>query len=413
MNSTFRPRRVIVLGCTGSIGANTLYVIEHLNSIQPGALEIVGLAAGSNAARLFEQARRHSVRHLALADPPDSIETPSGAELFTGTDAAQHLVEHVEADLVVAAIVGSAGLWAVASAIRAGCDIALANKETLVAAGEIIMPLATKHGSQIFPVDSEHSAIFQCLQSRRAESHTNGSAQVSMNLDHVRRVVLTASGGPFRTWPLERIANATVEQALSHPTWKMGAKITIDSASLTNKALEIIEARWLFDLQSERIDVIVHPQSIIHSFVEFDDGSVLAQLGAPDMRTPIQYALTWPARPEGCASRIDWSTLAKLDFEPPDERRFPALRLARRVIETGGTSGAIFNAANEEAVAAFLNGRIAFGRISSLAADTLDAIDAHAAQSLDEVFDADRQARDHVRSLLASNQAAAPVAQRR
>lgn len=413
MNSTSRPRRVIVLGCTGSIGTNTLHVIEHLNAIHPGTLEIVGLAAGSSATKLFEQARRHGVHSLALAEQPDCTDAPSGTELFTGSDAAWRLVESVEADIVVAAIVGSAGLSAVVSAIERGCDIALANKETLVAAGEIIMPLATKHGSHIFPVDSEHSAIFQCLQSRRAESHTNRMPPTSMNLDHIRRIVLTASGGPFRTWPLERIASATVEQALSHPTWKMGAKITIDSASMTNKALEIIEARWLFNLESERIDVIVHPQSIIHSFVEFDDGSVLAQLGAPDMRTPIQYALTWPARPEGCANRIDWSTLAQLDFEPPDEQRFPALRLARRVIETGGTSGAIFNAANEVAVAAFLDGRIAFGRISQLAADTLDAIDARAARSLDEVFTADRRAREHVRSLLVSNKITASVAQTR
>jgi len=413
MNSTSCPRRVIVLGCTGSIGANTLHVIEHLNSIHPGSLQIVGLAAGSNVGKLFEQAGRHGVRHLALAEQPVSTDAPSDTELFTGPDAAQRLVERVQADIVVAAIVGSAGLSAVVSAIERSCDIALANKETLVAAGEIIMPLAGKHGSRIFPVDSEHSAIFQCLQSRRAESDTNGAAPQSMNLDHVRRIVLTASGGPFRTWPRERIANATVAQALSHPTWSMGPKITIDSASMTNKALEIIEARWLFDLESGRIDVIVHPQSIIHSFVEFDDGSVLAQLGAPDMRAPIQYALTWPARPEGCANRIDWSTLAQLDFEPPDEERFPALRLARRVIEAGGTSGAIFNAANEEAVAAFLDGRIAFGRISQLAADALDAIDARAARSLDEIFAADRKAREHVRSRLASNRVSAPIAHTR
>lgn len=413
MNATSLPRRVIVLGCTGSIGANTLHVIEHLNSIRPGSLQIVGLAAGSNAAKLFEQAGRHNVQYLALAEQPESADAPSGAELFTGPDAAQRLVECVEADIVVAAVVGSAGLSAVVSAIERGCDIALANKETLVAAGEIIMPLASAHGSHIFPVDSEHSAIFQCLQSRRVESHEGSAPHASMNLDHIRRIVLTASGGPFRTWPRERIANATVEQALRHPTWKMGAKITIDSASMTNKALEIIEARWLFNLESERIDVIVHPQSIIHSFVEFDDGSVLAQLGAPDMRTPIQYALTWPARPEGCANRIDWTTLAQLDFEPPDEDRFPALRLARRVIETGGTSGAIFNAANEEAVAAFLDGRIAFGRISQLAADALDAIDAHAARSLDEVLAADRKAREHVRSRLVSNQTTAPIANTR
>ena len=390
---------------SGTGHLHELLDLEELTGLLHDFAAATGLTYG-----LFDQAGRHGVRHLALANQSIGIDLPAGAELFTGPGAAQRLVESVEADIVVAAIVGSAGLSAVASAIEAGCDIALANKETLVAAGEIVMPLAARHGSRIFPIDSEHSAIFQCLQSRRAESQRNSDAPPSMNLDHIRRIVLTASGGPFRTWPLERIAGATVEQALSHPTWKMGAKITIDSASMTNKALEIIEARWLFDLESQRIDVILHPQSIVHSFVEFDDGSVLAQLGAPDMRTPIQYALTWPARPDGCANRIDWSTLARLDFEPPDEHRFPALRLARRVVETGGTSGAIFNAANEEAVAAFLAGRIAFGRIPQLAADTLDAIDAHAARSLGEVFDADRQAREHVRSLLLSNKVAAPIA---
>lgn len=413
MTRTHRPRRIVVLGCTGSIGASTLQVIEHLNSIEPGSFEIVGLATGSNATQMFDQAQRHGVRHLALAHQSATATAPSGATLFTGAEAARQLVESVDADIVVAAIVGSAGLSAVATAIERGWDIALANKETLVAAGEIIMPLAVKHGVHILPVDSEHSAIFQCLQSRRADSAARDGQPPSMNLDHIRRIVLTASGGPFRTWSHDRIAGATVEQALSHPTWKMGAKITIDSASMTNKALEIIEARWLFGLESDRIDVIVHPQSIIHSFVEFDDGSVLAQLGAPDMRTPIQYALTWPARPEGCAKRVDWTTLSQLDFEPPDEQRFPALRLARHVVETGGTSGAIFNAANEEAVAAFLNGRITFGRISELAAEALESIASMAASTLDEVMDADRQARELVRGRLVSTQATARIAHSR
>ncbi len=400
MPATSRTRRVIVLGCTGSIGRSTLHVIEHLNSIEPGSLKIVGLASGSNVELMREQARRHGVRHLALAQPADGLQSDADSVLFTGEDAARRLVDEVECDIVVAAIVGSAGLSAVAAAIERGCDIALANKETLVAAGEIIMPLAARRGVNMLPVDSEHSAIFQCLQSRSGGAGDDAPNR-PMCLDHIRRIVLTASGGPFRTWPAERIAEATVEQALSHPTWKMGAKITIDSASMTNKALEVIEAKWLFGLDSRRIEVLVHPQSIIHSLVEFDDGSVLAQLGAPDMRTPIQYALTWPARPDGCANRIDWAELRRLDFEAPDEGRFPALRLARRVVETGGTSGAIFNAANEQAVAAFLEGRIAFGRISQLAEEALDAIEHGAAQSLDEVMDADRRARQFVRSALA------------
>jgi len=400
MDSTARPRRLIILGCTGSIGTSTIAVVEHLNTLRPGSFEIVGLAAGANAAALFEQAQRHGVRHLALAHSTGLAAPPRGTAIFTGPDAGRQLVESVQADVVVAAVVGSAGLSAVAAAIERGCDIALANKETLVAAGEIIMPLAARHDAHLLPVDSEHSAIFQCLQSR-----TSPENQRRLDTSAVARIVLTASGGPFRTWPRERIASATVEEALSHPTWKMGPKITIDSASMTNKALEIIEAHWLFGLESSRIDVIVHPQSIIHSFVEFHDGSVLAQLGRPDMRTPIQYALTWPARPEGCAHRVDWTTLSRLDFEPPDEDRFPALRLARQVVESGGTSGAIFNAANEVAVAAFLDGRIPFGRISELAAEALDSIDVVPIRTLDDVHDADRRAREHVRTLLG-----APVA---
>lgn len=394
MDHAARPRRLIILGSTGSIGTSTLAVVEHLNAIDPDCFEVVGLAAGSNAPLLFDQAARLGVRHAALAREADAA-APTGVRLLRGADAARRLVEIVEADVVVAAVVGSAGLSAVAAAIERGCDIALANKETLVAAGEIIMPLAARHGSHILPVDSEHSAIFQCLQSR-----TLGADQRGLDTSAVRRIVLTASGGPFRTWTRQRIACATVDEALSHPTWKMGSKITIDSASMTNKALEVIEAHWLFGLEAERIDVLVHPQSIVHSFVEFNDGSVLAQLGQPDMRAPIQYALTWPQRPDGCARRIDWAALSRLDFEAPDEERFPALRLARQVARAGGTSGAIFNAANEEAVAAFLAGSIPFGRISDLAADALDAISVSPIRALEDVFEADRRAREHVRTLL-------------
>ncbi len=393
MATSARPRRIIILGATGSIGTSTLQVVEHLNRIAPGSFEVVGLSAGRNAEALIRLAERHGVKHVVLASASPSMASAHGLMLFTGSDAAERLVERVEADVVVAAIVGSAGLSAVAAAIRKGCDIALANKETLVAAGEIIMPLAARHGSHILPVDSEHSAIFQCLQSRESNSQERG-----VNASSVRRIVLTASGGPFRTWTRQRIASATVAEALNHPTWSMGAKITIDSASMTNKALEIIEAHHLFGLPSERIEVIVHPQSIVHSFVEFNDGSVLAQLGRPDMRTPIQYALTWPQRPEGCAPCVDWGALTRLDFEPPDEDRFPALRLARLVVERGGTSGAIFNAANEVAVAAFLEGRIPFGRISELAAEALVSIESRPIGSLEDVFETDRRTRRHVQA---------------
>jgi 1-deoxy-D-xylulose-5-phosphate reductoisomerase len=286
--------------------------------------------------------------------------------------------------------------------------IGLANKETLVAAGEWVTPLVRQHNVELIPVDSEHSAIFQCLEASRAvpgpgapgpgvPGRDAGAAGLGDEPARgVKRIVLTASGGPFREASKQQIENATVAEALNHPTWNMGPKITIDSATMMNKALEIIEAHWLFGLPSEQIEVIVHPQSIVHSFVEFEDNSVLAQLGPPDMRTPIQYALTWPDRPTGCSRALDWPTLSKLDFEPPDLARFPALRLAYDVVDAGGTAGATFNAANEAAVAAFLDGRIRFGRIVELVAEALAAFPAVPVQSLDCVYDADRQARQYV-----------------
>ena len=282
-------------------------------------------------------------------------------------------------------MVGSAGVPPTIAAIERGCDIALANKETLVAAGELVMPLVRKHGVNMLPVDSEHSAIFQCLLAGRS-------------IDEVKRLVITASGGPFRTWTKQQIRDAGVADALNHPTWNMGPKVTIDSASLMNKAAEVIEAHWLFDMPASRIEAIVHPQSLIHSFVEFIDGSVIAQMGPPDMKTPIQYALTWPHRASGCSDVMDWASLSRMDFEPVDHDRFGALRLAYRVIETGGTSGAIFNAANEAAVAAFLDGRIGFGQITDLVRDALDAIQPMPAASMDDVMQADAAAREFVAS---------------
>ncbi|MHC4996194.1 MAG: 1-deoxy-D-xylulose-5-phosphate reductoisomerase [Planctomycetota bacterium] len=352
---TDRVRKLILLGSTGSIGENTLRVVENLGD----AFEVVGLAAGSNAERVLKQARMFHVTHLALADSDAgatlSAELPD-ATTYTGADAARQLVEGTDAEVLVSAIVGAAGLSATIAGIEKGMDVALANKETLVAAGELVIPLVKKHGVNLLPVDSEHSAIFQCLES----AHEGDPCR------RVKRIVLTASGGPFRETPLEQIQNATVEQALNHPTWNMGPKITIDSATMMNKALEIIEAHWLFGLGVYQIDVIIHPQSIAHSFVEYEDHSVLAQLGAPDMKTPIQYALTYPDRAPGCSEPLDWTTLGRLDFHQPDHERFPALGLAYRVIEAGGTAGAILNAANEQAVAAFLEHRIRFGRIVEL-----------------------------------------------
>lgn len=381
-------RRVVVLGSTGSIGVNSLAVVEHLNSTGAADLAVVGLAAGRKADLLIEQARRFKVPNVAVADPDAAGKIKAAlpnVAVFAGPDSALQLMEHVEATDLVAAVVGSAGLPATLVGAAKGMTIGLANKETLVAAGSLVTPLVRKHNARLIPVDSEHSAVFQCLEAHRGR-----------NPDHVKRIVLTASGGPFRTATREQIANATVEQALKHPTWQMGPKITIDSATMMNKALEIIEAHWLFDLPAEKIEVIIHPQSTVHSFVEFADNSVLAQLGPPDMKTPIQYALTYPDRPPGCSDVLDWSKLRKLDFEAPDHERFPSLRLAYDVIEAGGTAGAVFNAANEAAVAAFLERRIRFGRIVELVAEALSAIDARPVDSLQTVLAADREARAFV-----------------
>ncbi len=384
-NASAGPRRLILLGSTGSIGVNALNVVRNL----AGQFQVVGLAAGAKAEDLARQARDFSVPNVAIADAAGaaSLKTalPS-TRIFAGSDASTRLVEETDADVLVAAVVGAAGLPATLAAIRKGMSIALANKETLVAAGELVIPLAREHGVELAPIDSEHSAIFQCLQSPLG---TAGPRTI-------KRIVLTASGGPFRTATREQIQNATVAQALKHPTWNMGRKITIDSATMMNKALEIIEAHWLFGLGPDQIDVLIHPSSIVHSFVEFNDHSILAQLGSPDMQTPIQYALTHPHRAPGCSQPFDLMKLSSLQFEPPDHERFPALKLAYRVIEAGGTSGAIFNAANEAAVAAFLDEKIPFGRIVELARQALDALPPRPADSLQTILRADEEARRFV-----------------
>lgn len=308
----------------------------------------------------------------------------------TGPDAAERLVREVECDIVMGAIVGAAGLGATLAAVELGRDIALANKETLVAAGEIVVPAAHRSGARLLPVDSEHSAIWQCLTGLGAEPWPPMSTPAC-----VRKVTLTASGGPFRSWPADRIARATPAEALNHPTWTMGPKVTIDSASLMNKALELIEAHWLFGLLPQQLDILVHPQSIVHALVEHVDGSVIAQLGAPDMRCPIQYALTFPDRSAGPAPKLDLARAGRLDFVRPDYDVFPAPLGAMRVMERGGAAGAIFNAANEAAVEAFLAGAIAFGRIGQLALGALDALADPAPQvgSLADVRAADAEAR--------------------
>ncbi len=389
------PRRVILLGSTGSIGTSTIEVIEHLNA-GGQRFKVVGLAAGSNGELLAEQAARLEVADLALRDERGAGSIGPSATVRTGEDAACRLVTEVAkpGDLLIAAIVGAAGLEAVLEGIRLGCDIALANKETLVAGGSLVMPMAKQQGVELIPIDSEHSAIAQCLRSSRS-------------MDEVDRIVITASGGPLRTWTRDRIEEATVEEALAHPTWTMGRKITIDSASLMNKALEVIEAHWLFGLPASKIDVIVHPQSIVHSFVEYVDGSVIAQCGPPSMKTPIQYALTWPDRLDGCGPRLDWEALQSLEFEQLDHERFPSVSRAWDVIDAGGTSGAIFNAANEVAVEAFLEGRTRFGGIFSLVAHAMDTIDSTEVSSLDDVLQADRRSRAVVSEMIASQDTAA------
>ncbi len=416
------PRRVIILGSTGSIGTQTLDVIEHLNGGGgEGTFEVVGLVGGNNTTLLDAQAKAFGVRHAI-------------ASKGSGGEAAERLVRDLDCELVVSAISGAAGLRATLAAAELGRDIALANKETLVAAGALITAACRASGSRLLPVDSEHSALWQCLQGSTAAAPPYALG------DDVARLILTASGGALRDWPRERAYHATPAEALAHPTWNMGAKVTLDSASLTNKAFEVIEAHWLFGIPAERIDVLIHPQSIVHSLVEFADGSVLAQLGSADMRGPIQYALTHPARATRRARALDLAAMRRLDFAPPDAARFPALGLAYRVIRDGGTSGAIFNAASEEATAIFLahgspspapadgaaasspgpretghgepasaaaatatrltTSRVAFGQIPELAAAAMDALGVKPVGTLADVLEADAAARRFVRERL-------------
>lgn len=377
-------RRIIVLGSTGSIGTATLEVVTHLASLGGPAYRVVGLAAGTNASLVAQQAAEHGVRHVAVADEQAARALPAGVTAFSGPDAAIRLVNEVArpGDLVMGAIVGAAGIAPTLAAIERGCHVALANKETLVAAGAVVREAVARMRIELLPVDSEHSAVFQCMRAGTPRE--------------VQRLVLTASGGPFRTWSAERTRNATLSEALRHPTWQMGRKVTIDSASLMNKALEVIEARWLFDLRADQIEVVVHPQSIVHSFVEFVDGSVVAQLSPPDMKLPIQYALTWPERVAGLSPKLDWRKAFQLDFHPPDLETFPALALGFEVARRGGTCGAVLNAANEQAVALFLEGRIRFRDIATACRAVLDAHDYEPQPQLATLWRLDAWARHEV-----------------
>jgi 1-deoxy-D-xylulose-5-phosphate reductoisomerase len=387
------PKRIAILGSTGSIGCNALEVIGALG---PG-YRAVALGARRNTAKLVEQARRHRPAAVAIAEEAaDEAAVRQlrelGCEVYVGSPSLEQIATRADVDLVLAAVVGAAGLPAVLAAVRAGKTLALANKESLVVAGSLLMAEARGRGVTVLPVDSEHSAVFQAMRS----AGTGGTKDVA-------RVILTASGGPFRNATREQMERATPADALKHPTWRMGDKVTIDSATLFNKALEIIEAHWLFDLPAEKIGVVVHPESIVHSMVEFVDGSVIAQLSPPDMRTPIQYALTYPERAPGIGRRIDLSKALSLRFEPPDNDRFPALRLAYDVVRRGGTLGAVLNAANEAAVEAFLAGSVRLTEISRLVEFTIDSHRLQAQPSLDDLLAADRWARQTVRRKIGQN----------
>ena len=375
-------KNVVLLGSTGSIGTSTVKVAKDL----PDRIRLVGLAAGNNADLLLEQARQHRPSAISILDPAkiEKLRAAVGnsTEVLSGADGLIRLATLPAADIVLIAIVGTAGLQPALAAIRAGKDIAVASKEILVMAGQIVMREAAKYGVRVLAVDSEHSAIFQCLDGKPPGS--------------VRRLVLTASGGPFRdrvAWPKERFPEITVERALKHPSWVMGRKITIDSATLFNKGLEMIEARWLFGIEMARVAVVVHPQSVVHSMVEFVDGSILAQLSTPDMCLPIQYALTYPERAPSERVQTSFAKIGNLTFEEPDIERFPALALAREAGEAGGTLPAVMNAANEVAVEAFCNRRISFDQIPAKVGEVMRRHPLVAEPSLEEILAADAWAR--------------------
>lgn len=372
-------KTITILGATGSVGTSTLDLIER----DPAAFEVVALTANCDVAKLAAAAKRVSAKLAVVADPTchqalaDAL-AGTGIAVASGADAVCDAAR-MGADWTMAAIVGTAGLKPVLAALEGGQAVALANKESLVSAGDVMMQAVAATGATLLPVDSEHNAVFQCLETQ--------------NADRVARIILTASGGPFRERTLDEMRAITPAQAVAHPNWSMGAKISVDSATMMNKGLELIEAFHLFPVTVEELDVIVHRQSVIHSMVEYVDGSVLAQLGSPDMRVPIAHALAWPRRMETPCQRLDLATIGRLDFEAPDYERFPCLKLAREALAAGGARPAILNAANEVAVAAFLKGQIGFLEIAAIVADTLNRYDPAAPDTLDQVLAIDAEAR--------------------
>lgn len=379
---------IAILGSTGSIGTQALEVVETY----PERFRVHALTAHSNAAKLISQARRHQPAYVVVTgnDAYQQVKDALSGQhtvVLQGLEAIEEVVAHDAVTMVLTALVGAVGLAPTVAAIKAGKDVALANKETLVVAGDLVMGLVAKYGVRLLPVDSEHSAIFQCLEGEAADS--------------VEKIILTASGGPFRGKDRAFLENVTVKQALAHPNWVMGAKITIDSASLMNKGLEVIEAKWLFGLESGQIDVVVHPQSIIHSMVQFKDSSIKAQLGLPDMKMPIQHALLYPYRVGNKLERLDFAQHANLTFEKPDAEAFQNLGLAYQALARGGSMPCVLNAANEVAVAAFLNGQIGFLQMSDVIADTMGTVAHVASPSLHDYAQVDAESRRVASSLVA------------
>jgi len=383
-------KRIVILGSTGSIGTSTLDIVSKF----PNEFQIVGLTAATKDVPLEEQIRRFKPAKVALADQAAAARLKSRCnglpvEILSGPEGVADVARMPEGDLVISAIVGGAGLVPTLTAIRANKHVALANKEPMVMAGELMQEEAHKHGVKIFPVDSEHSAIFQSMEGHRRED--------------IRRLILTASGGPLWNMPREQMREVKPEQALQHPNWKMGAKITIDSATMMNKGLEVVEARWLFDMPASQIEVLIHRESVIHSMVEYRDGSVIAQLGLPDMRTPISYAMKYPARVPLELPPLDLAGIGKLTFFPPDHDRFPCLQLGYDALKIGGTMPAVLNAANEIAVAAYLQEGIGFLDIADVIRSTMDAHTLRQVRTLDDALEADRWAREkagaHVHAL--------------
>jgi 1-deoxy-D-xylulose-5-phosphate reductoisomerase len=381
-------KNLAILGSTGSIGVSTLDIV----AAHPDRFRVVSLSAGNNLDRLEEQIRRFRPRIVSVVQPEAARDLrqrlgSDAPEVVSGVEGLIACSTHGQVEMVLSAIVGAAGLVPTMAAIESGKDIALANKETLVTAGPLVMEAVARQGVKLYPVDSEHSAIFQSLEGHRRSD--------------VRRLILTASGGPFRNRPLSELGRVTPEDALAHPNWSMGRKISIDSATMMNKGLEVIEACWLYAMPGNEVQVIIHPQSVVHSMVQYQDGSVLAQLGNPDMRTPIAHCLAWPERIEAGVEPLDMLAVGRLDFEAPDLERFPCLRLAQEAWRRGGTSSAILNAANEVAVQAFLDNQLAYTAIPGVIESTLEKLSPRPADSIDNILEDDARARDCAAALLA------------